>query len=189
MPSDVGIINLGLGKFASVRIRRLDPANTDLEVLCKEGYPQWRGSELSKRRWVFATIFNYKLVASNYDSEAEFPYTFNLPNDCLRPIREKGTTWQQSKRTLLAKDSELTLDYVRNAKEDEFDPLFVDVLAVRCAIECSPSVTEQRAKKIDLAVEYDRAVAEASRNNAFVIGPESVNGDDAHYPFLTARWE
>lgn len=189
MPSDVGIINLGLAKFASARIRRLDPATTDLEVLCKEGYPQWRGSELAKRRWVFATIFNYKLVASENNDGQEWPFVFNLPNDCLRPIREKGTTWVQSKRKLLSKDSELYLDYVRDAKEDEFDPLFVDVLSCRCAIETSPSVTEQRTKKIDLAVEYNNAVSEAARNNAFVIGPEDVTGDDSAYPFLSGRWQ
>lgn len=188
MPSDVAIINLGIGKYSATRVRRIDPGSTSLESFCGEGYPQWRASELTKRRWVFATVFDYLLTASENDPTRERPYKFLLPNDCLRPIREKGTTWVQSGRALYAYEAELKLDYVRNVDEAEFDPLFIDVLAARCGIETVNHVTESRPKKVDLTFEYDRAVSEAAKQNAFVIGPENVNGDDSAYPFLEARW-
>ncbi len=191
MLSQVAIINNGLGKYSAQRVKRLDPANSPLEVACAQGYPQWRASELAKRRWVFATIFGYVMTASAYDAEAQdgYAYTFPLPTDCMRPFRDKRSTWKQSKRNLLSQDSTLTIDYVRNVTEDEFDTLFNDVLSCRCAMETVTFVTESRVKKADLALEYDQSVGIAAKANAFVIGPEDVNGDDSKYPFLAGRWQ
>lgn len=188
MPSNIGIINLGIGKYSSSKVSRIDPAVTPLEVFCQQGYPTWRQTELAKRRWVFAWVFDYQLTASSNNPDLDYPYTYNLPQDVMRPIREKGATWRQSKRTIQARESDLRLDYIRNVEETDFDPLFVDVLSCRIAIETVAFVTESTAKLDRLRVWYNEAVDAAAAANAFVIGPEAINSSDDQYPFLAARW-
>jgi len=182
------VINLGLGKISSSRVERIDPPGTSLARYVADGYPTWKRTEIAKRRWVFATEHNYLCTRTETLDFGDRPYKFAMANDCLRPIRTKRSEWKQSGRFILSAYEELRIDYIRNATEAEFDPLFVEVLAWRIATECVEYVTQSNTKKADAINLYRDAVAEAGRANAYTIGAEDNTSDDDQYAFLTSRY-
>lgn len=188
MLTDVQIINLGLAGISSSRISRIDPPRTPLEVFVAANYAQQKRSELSKRRWVFATVDNYTLTLNATLTDVEQPYKYILPIDCLRPIRNKDTEWKQRGRSLYSAYPTLKLDYIRNALESEFDPMFNDVLARRIGMDSVEFVTQSNSKKADAKDDYKEAVAEAAKANAFVIGPEDIGSDDSDFSWVTSRY-
>lgn len=188
MLTDVQIINLGLSKIASNRVARIDPAQTPLEAFMASNYKHWKRTELAKRRWVFATEEHYKLtLESSRTDGVDKPHKFALPIDCLRPIRNKTTEWVQRGRYIYSAYNELYIDYIRNASEDEFDPLFDEVLASKVAYESAEYVTQSNAKKELAKAQYDDAIRVAGQCNAFVIGPEDIQADDNDFEWLAGR--
>lgn len=185
--TDVQQINLGLSKIAANRIARIDPAQTQLEAYMASNYPSWKRSELSRRTWVFALEENYKLTLSDTIPDVDKPYKYALPIDCLRPIRSSRTEWRQAGRFLYSAFDVLIIDYVRNVPEAEFDPLFNNVMACRIAYESAEYVTQSTSKKQTALAEYEDAVSEAGKVNAFIKGPQRVAEDDDSFSWLNAR--
>lgn len=187
MLTDVQIINLGLSKIASNRVARIDPAQTPLEAFMASNYKHWKRTELAKRRWVFALVENYALTLETTLTDVDRPYKYALPIDCLRPVREKNTEWVQRGRYLYSGYSTLKISYIRNASEDEFDPLFDEVLASKVAYESAEYVTQSNAKKELAKAQYDDAIRVAGQCNAFIIGPEDIQADDSEFEWLAGR--
>lgn len=191
----VQIVNIGLSKIASSRISRLDPPQSSLERFISAGYDHWKRSEITKRRWVFATEDDVPL-AKVADPSSDPPvdrddgrnYQYSLPVDCLRPVRTKYTEWKQSRRYLYSAYDNLKVTCVFNVDESEFDPMFVEVLAGRIALESVEYVTQSNTKKADTKSLYDTAVMEAAKTNAFITGPEDVTSGDEGFAFLTGRY-
>lgn len=188
MFTNVQIINLGLSKIASSRVSRIDPPVSPLERFEAEGYEHWKRSELTKRRWVFATEDDYTLTRTETLENVDRPYKFQLPVECLRPIRQRRTEWKQRRRYIYSAYDTLRISMIMNVDEVEFDPLFVEVLACRIALESVEYVTQSNTKKADAEALYRAAVDEAARANAFVIGPEDIAEDDSDFPFITSRF-
>lgn len=195
MFTQVQIANIGLSKIASSRISRLDPPQSSLERFIAASYDHWKRSELTKRRWVFATEDDYTLAKVGDPNSTPAisrtdgrNYKYSLPVDCLRPVRGKRTEWKQSRRFIYSAHDNLKVTYIVNVDESEFDPLFVEVFAARIALESVEYVTQSNTKKADTKSLYDLAVTEAAKANAFIIGPEDVVSDDEDFPFLTSRY-
>jgi hypothetical protein len=178
MLTDVQIINLGLAKLAATPIKRIDFPVTPIESYMASNYPQWRRQELAKRRWVFALEYEYPLTLNDTLPDSAKPYKFGLPIDCLRPIRGRGTEWEQRGHYLYSGSDTLKLNYVKNVPESEFDTLFNEVLACKIAVESCDYITQSNTKKESLKEDYKTALMEAARNNAFVIGPENIHNDE-----------
>lgn len=191
MTTRLTILNLALGKLSPSRIRHDNPPRTDLETYMVGHYDVWKHTELTKRRWVFASVYEEPLTLSEtltsnpHDGRK---YKFALPNKCLRPVRTKYTEWTQHGKFIYSTGSKLSLTYVKDVPENEFDPLFVDVLASWIAIQACQYVTESNTKLQLKREEYRYAVAEAGKVNAFIRGPEDIQEDDGDFSFLTARY-
>lgn len=188
MYTNVQIINLGLTKIGSARISRIDPPVSSLEKICAEGYPQWKRSELTRRRWVFATEAYYKLTQVDEVPGIEQPYKYSIPVDCLRPIREKRTEWTQRGKFIWSSCQDLRISYIKNVEEKDLEALFVDVLATRIALECVEAVTQSNTKKADVEALYQQSVNNAGQVNAFVRGPEDIQEDDNDFSFIYSRY-
>lgn len=188
--TDLQIINLGLGKISSSRVRNINPPTTPLERHVAEGYQHWRRSELQKHRWVFATVDDYALTQSEIlDETRDYrKYKYDLPVDCLRPVRFQGADWKQRGRALYDRGDTLTIDYIADVPESEFDPLFVEVLACRVAMESVEYVTQSNTKEVNAVAKYDEAVSTARQNNAFIVGSEAIGADDYSFPFIADRY-
>ena len=187
MFTKVQIVNLGLSKIAASTISRIDPPQTSLERFVAGGFEHWKRSEIAKRRWVFATEDHYALAKAEEIEGAEKPYKYSLPVDCLRPIRGKYAEWKQRRRYIYSTQDNLRISYVVNVDESEFDPLFVEVLACRIALESVEFVTQSNTKKADAKALYDEAVIAAGKANSFIRGPEDVTDEDVE-PFIRARY-
>lgn len=206
MLTDVQIINIGIGKIASNRINSITPARTPLEQFVAYGYPHWKRSELTKRRWVFATVDNYNLTLTDQPpplpappsmpdpgfvpnplNGVTKPYGFTLPNDCLRPVRGAQTEWKQRGRKLWSGYKCLRISYIADVKEDQFDPLFNDVLAWRIAQESVEFVTQSNTKSQKADAGYAEAVMEAAKANSFVIGPEGIQCNDEDFEWVSGH--
>ena len=190
MYTRVGIVNLGLAKLGSARVSRLDPATSQLERHVASGYDHWKRSEIGKRRWTFARVANYKFpkLAENDKTFDGKPYKFELPSDMVRLTKTKTGRYERAGSFLYSGYSDLRDDYFRNVDESELDPLFAEVLACRVALECVEYVTQSNTKKSDIASEYAAAVRDASKANAFEIGPENISDEDDQYALLNARF-
>lgn len=186
--TDVQIINNGLSIISSNRIQRINPPRTPLELFMVDNYAQWREEELTKRRWVFATEDQYTLTLSTTLTGVDRPYVYDLPADCLRPIRDNTTEWKQRGRTLRSAYSTLSIDYVRKADTADFDPLFRGVLAARVAMGSVEFVCQSTTKGQKAEKAYDKAVEAAAAVNAFIIGPEETASDDSSFSWLGARY-
>jgi hypothetical protein len=183
MPTMKEVCNQGLGKIGASRVVNLTPPVSTLEVKCATEYPQWKASELRKRRWVFATnlvplgaLLNPAPTGAMTDGRT---FIFALPGDCLRPIRPKNCSWVQRGEFLYDFQSVINLEYVANKLDSDLtDPLFVDVLACRIAAECAELATQSPGKKQFAMSQHQAALDEAGRLNAFVIDPHETGGDD-----------
>lgn len=177
MVSDVDIVNIGLGKLAASRISVLNPPVTPIERFVGELYPELRRRELSLNRWNFALEYRTLTKVGAPAGDAEKPYAYMMPNDAIRPIRTKNTEWDQIGKFLYSAYSENfpAVQFVIDKPEGDFDPLFVDVLACRVAIECAEYTTQSNKKKEAAMIMYDAALDAALRVNAVVKGSESFN--------------
>lgn len=190
MPTMKEICNQGLGKIGSSRVNNLTPPVSAIEVKCAGEYPQWKSSELTRRRWVFATT-TIRLdalpttVTSYLDNRT---YKFDKPGDILRPIRRKNTSWVQRGQFFYNTINTLDLEYIRLVPDNELtDALFVDVLAARVGWECAELVTQSPARKRDAYAYYKNCLDEAGRSNAFILDEDETGGDDNAYTWDTAR--
>lgn len=195
MTTAVKVINLGLSKIAASRVSSIEPPKSNLERYMADNYPEWRDAELSARRWRFAMEYKAltldgELLAASTDK----PYRYLMPNDCLRPVRRKGDEWEQHGRFLYSNQNTLTVVCVVRKSENEFDPLFVEVLACKIAYESCEYVTQSNQKKEDAERAYDKAVVRAAKVNAFLTGAEAVSdestsaADASAFSWVTDRY-
>lgn len=185
-----GILNQGVRLLGSYNINSINPPSTPLERQCAGGYPQWRDSELTRRRWVFSRRFATLTVqGSAPNAIASHPLAFDLPADCLAPVRKRGDQWIQQGRKIYTACSVLELEYKARIVETDFDVLFNDVLACRVAYELCEWVTQSNVKKADCVQFYKDAVKIAAANNALIIGAEdSVHEVDSQDEWVNARY-
>lgn len=183
------VINLGLGKIAASRIVSLSPPKSAIEKHCAEGYPVWRDNELEIREWYFA-IEHAQLTlspATEVNVGDGRTYRFAVPNDMLRPIRDKLTRWEQRGRFIYSASNALVLPYIARRPESDWPSLFVDVVACRVAMECTEYATQSNSKGERADVKYKNAVSVAARANMFVQGPADVRVDDSNDEWIMAR--
>lgn len=188
MFSKVQIINLGLAKIASSPVSRIDPPQTSLERHVAAGYEHWKRTELAKRRWVFALEDGVQLALVEQFDDRDYAYKYAIPTEALRPVRLKRSEWKQRGRYVYSNEESIRVTLIMNVDEADFDPLFVEVLASRIALESVEYVTQSNTKKADVEALYQAAVADAARSNAYVVGPEDYGSDDNDFPFITERF-
>ena len=190
MPTAKDIINGGLGKIGASRVNSITPPVSVIESLAAAGYPKWKRSELRKRRWVFATvkakIFPTTTVADFGDN---LSYTYNVPGDMLRPIRDNQTEWVQRGQTLYSRRSDfIILEYIADKPDNALtDPQFIDLLESRIAMELAEPATQNPGKRRDAVVMYKDALTEAARLNAFILDPQPNDNDDTDFDWVMAR--
>lgn len=198
MTTAVKIINLGLTKIAaSKRVSSIEPPRSNLEKEMAENYPHWRDTELTRNRWYFSTEYvqltqDASWTPGNNDTEQARPYRYKVPNDGLRALREKDTDWVQRGTYLYsAIQSAITVLFILRKSEAEFDPLFIEVLACRVALDANELVTQSNTKFENRERWYKDALDEAARASAMVRGPVDLVGPDSKpesYEWTSARW-
>lgn len=185
------VINLGLGKIAASRIVTLTPPKSPTEKHCADGYGVWKADELEKRTWYFSLTYAQLTASPLLNTDPVVGdgrvYKFAVPNDCIRAIRDKYTTWEQRGKFIYSFEDNMVLTYIANKPEGDWPPSFINVVACRVALESVEFATQSNTKDDSAQQKYDRALRDAARSNAYVIGDQDVRLDDYNDEWTNAR--
>lgn len=188
------ICNLGLKKIAASSVSSLEPPRTPIEKHCYDGYPHWKRTELTKRRWVFATPMiqltqeGPVLEGAMLEVMCGRKYRYALPENVIRLIRNARTEWVVREEFVYSAYDQLIVEAIVDQPEAKFTSDFAEVLACRVAMESVEFATQSNTKTGTAVDLYRNAINEAGKNNAFVIGSEQINEPDDESDWLNARW-
>lgn len=196
MTSEIEICNLALTRIGTGTIVSFEQ-NAKAASLCNLHYPRSRNACLRAHPWNFA-IKKANLAASATAPTFEFERKFSLPTDCLRVIR---TNWEASGsvgtaiygfpgengyagetvpyringRFLETNATEAMIEYVAEITDtNQFDELFVDLLAQRIAAEICMALTDNASATKQMWDIYAVKLAEARLTDAMEGTPREV---------------
>lgn len=146
--SETDLCNMALGRIGASRISDFDDTSESSPqmVHCRLHYEQTRDALLRSHWWRFAR--GRKQLSQNAtDPDFEWDYAYDLPNDFLRlwikPFEDNNAglhntrySFSMEGKQLLSNEDELYLRYIKKVTDvTEFDPLFVEVLALKLALK------------------------------------------------------
>lgn len=179
MTSAVDICNRALQKLGESPITSLTE-DSDRARECNRAYEAVRDAELRSRPWNFART-RVELAASSTPPAFGYANAFPLPSDFLRLYPGNTVSdWQIESGSILTDDAApLQIVYIRREEDpNKYDPLFREALAAKLAVEMAERLTQSGQKRQLAIAEYDRAIQDAGRLNAFervsVEPPEDV---------------
>jgi len=182
--SKVSIANRALTKLGEERILLLSDDTKPARTL-NAMFDDVRDAELRRHRWRFAiarTSLSALVEAPAWGYTRQFP----LPSDYLSLVQvgevyvrasSKGqASWSvEGGRILTNMEAPLKIRYV--ARVDNYglyDPLFVEVLACKLALESCETLTQSNTKYQSVAEAYTFAVREAVRQSAIENPPDEL---------------
>jgi hypothetical protein len=192
MAASIEVVNRALTLIGVERIVSIDDDSKAARA-CKSQYDMTRLSELRANRWAFA-MRRAQLGALAAAPLFGFNLAYPLPTDCVR-VDFVGefyagvslTDYRNTDESLFAVEGReiltdlpapLDLRYVADVENvQEFDPLFVDALAHRLAIDVCEDLTQSSGKKDGVARAYGMIIQRATRVNAIERPPEPLADD------------
>lgn len=211
--SAVDVVNLALVKLGSQLVTNLDAPVTPLEQRAALVYPHLRDRELSLRRWRFAlrrarmqaiptadvtgptidtTLVTLDETLDEVLTDLLPPdglFYAKLPDNCLRPLRDDSSCWEEEGRYLLTPESgPFRLLFIARVTEEQFTPTFAEALSAKVAEQLAEFLTQSNEKKDRAQAMYSDAVREAKLINAYDTGAEAIMYSDASSSFLTGRY-
>lgn len=187
--SEVSICNSAMQKLGAKRITALSEDSRNARE-CNACYTTLRDKLLRKHPWKFA-IKRASLTPHATAPISDFLYAFPLPADCLRLLlpERQNLDWQREShegaQAILTNDGDsIDIRYVyRVTDPNQFDACFVEALASLIAAQTCEVITQSNEKKSDAKDDYNLAIAEAKKTNAF----EAEAQDPAPSSWETAR--
>lgn len=192
MAASIEVCNRALTLIGCERVVSIDDDNKGARA-CKAQYDMTRLSELRANRWAFA-MKRAQLAAIITAPLFGFDLAYPLPTDCVRvdfvgdyyvgvSLSDYRTSDEsafaiEDRQILTNLPSPLNVRYVANVQNvQNFDPLFVDALSHRLAIDICEEMTQSTSKKAGVAQEYMLIVSRATKVNAIERPPEPMPDD------------
>lgn len=192
MPSNVDIVNLALTKLGANRITTMTDDLEQARVM-NAIFDMVRDGELTDHNWSFAAK-RAMLPALTETPLFGYDFLYELPSDCLSVVRVADWSrpwlnqgwhgWRQSDVGLyrlqsrrIETDIASPLPLLYNARiEDpnQFDPLFVQALAYRLAMETCDKITQSNTKMQLVAQGYSQAITRAIKNDSIQEPPSPM---------------
>jgi hypothetical protein len=177
MASDVDICNLALNLLGAESIQNISPPDdNDRAKACAAFFPQSRDAVLRAHEWRFAIRRQELNKDTPPNPISGYAYQYVLPTDpyCLRVLDlndDDTLDWVVEGRRLLTDESTAKIKYVSRVTDTGyFDPLFVDALAARLAMDLSMVITKSQKVLQAMATLYDYRIAEAKAMNVIEDG-------------------
>lgn len=170
MLNETEICNRALAKIGERPIADLSDDTTAARA-CRAIYAVARDAELSAHAWMFATA-RASLPASATAPEWGWQRSFPLPSDCLRLLTVRGGDrpglYELENRAVVTNlPAPLRVRYVRRVTDSlSFDPMFVEALACRIALELAERITQSTSKRQLAQGEYRAAITAARQANS-----------------------
>jgi len=185
--SQVDIANRALQKIGAARIDSFDEGTREANAV-KACYESVRDSELQRNLWTFS-IRRASLAADTATPAFGRSYQYSLPADYLRkapydrfsaPMPDDALF--EGRKVLTDYAAPLEIVYVSNAESEEtYDPLFVEALAARLAVEICEELTQSTSKRADLSNDYLFHISQAKSANSIQAGPKTPEVDEWVY--------
>lgn len=184
MASKVSIANRALTKLGGDRLLLLSDDTQEGRTL-NSMFDDVRDAELRRYRWKFA-IKREELVALASAPKWGYQYQYPLPADFLAlvqvneryviPRDKSAAPWSvEGGRILTNYPAPLRIRYVARIENTGlYDPLFVEVLACKLAVEACEALTQSNTKLEALQAAYDFALSEAVRQDAIENPPDQL---------------
>lgn len=161
--SILDICNLALAHLGEGAITALED-DTVAARACALHFPTVRDALLRARRWNFAQT---RAVLSLLADAPAFgwDYQYSLPADCLRVLEVNDSEFGDvvseefiiEGRAILTDASAVNLVYTKRVDDvAQFDPLFVEALAVKLAIKLTESIRGTTGKTAELVQMFER---------------------------------
>lgn len=168
MSSAATVVNIGLTALGDPTLIVTLDDNTKTANLAKKIYDPLRKAELRAHPWNFARK-RVKVAKDATNPAFGYSYRYLKPADFVRLVTtEDQTDFQIEGDYILSDDSSpIELIYISNVTDvSKFDPLFMQALGLRLAIDLSPHLTNSGTKRERLKEDYRDVVSEARRTNA-----------------------
>lgn len=184
MASKVSIANRALAKLGEDRILLLTDDNKAARTL-NQMFDDVLDAELRKSRWKFS-IARDSLSALVAAPAWGYSYQYPLPSDFIGLVQVNDTyvrsgTSQQAMWSVEAGHiltnlvAPLKVRYVQRVTNPGlFDPLFVETLACKLAMEACETLTQSETKFTRVAEQYKQSLMEARRQDAIENPPDEL---------------
>lgn len=182
MATAVDICNSALIKLGCDPINSLTEDNIRAKI-CNARYSILRDEMLRAHPWKFAR--KRITLSPTVDAPAfEYESAFQLPSDCLRPfiVNKNRCDWIQEGPYVLSNESEIEMVYIARVSESQFDSSFVEVLALRIAMDICYKITQSNPRAQEVKAEYLVMLADArsfsaqsGRQENYLTSDEYVN--------------
>ncbi len=167
MVSTVDICNLALDELGEAAITALDEGSP-VANLCARNYAPARDQVLRSHPWNFA-VARRRLARLSAAPDFGFAYAYQRPTDWLRTISvhagEGGTdavAYRMEGDRFLSDAADLYLRYIARIEDpNQYDPLFVDALAMRIAARLAKAITQSTGEKERIEAVYRDALRKA----------------------------
>lgn len=158
--SEVDICNSALDLLGVGRSIVSFTDGTGLANTLRRRYPISRDTVLRMHEWNFA-IQRANLPQLEEGPVSGYSYQYQLPTDpyCLRVLcmtNVIGAEYRIEGRRLLTNVNECSIKYISQVTDTtKFDPLFIDVLAVRIAADVAYKITQSRFIAQNMKAEFE----------------------------------
>jgi hypothetical protein len=166
--SELNIKNLALAKVGDYYINSTSEESKAAREVNRVYEPS-RDFLLRSFNWSFA-ITRIELAQLGTDPDFEYDYQYQLPSDYLKMVKLYSTTSNYSieGQKILTSDDELYLKYVSRVEDPTFfDPIFLEALVLKMAIDLAIPLANNRTLKETLMVEYQAVIRQARMVDAF----------------------
>lgn len=196
MTSEVEICNLALTRLGHLPITALNEGTKPADR-CALHYPMCRDALLRAHPWNFS-IRRATLALDAVTPNHEYSHRHTLPNKCLKVIRTEweaggassssvygfpgvhgydaeAAPYRIEGRYLLCNSEVARIEYIEKVTDpNQFDVLFVDVLAQRLAAELAVAFTDTQSMAKSMWEIYQSKLMEARSTDAQEGTPRSV---------------
>lgn len=184
MASKVSIANRALTKLGADRILLLTDDTQQARVM-QSMFDDVRDAEIRRHHWKFA-IKRASIPALVASPVWGYQYQYPVPMDFLglvqvnqiycRSVRKGTAPWSVEGGNILTDlAAPLNVRYVARIENyGTYDPLFVEALACKLALEAAESLTQSSSKKQAAMEEYKFALSEAKRLDAMENPPDEL---------------
>lgn len=182
MASKVSIANRALTKLGAERVLLLEDENQQARVM-KSMFDEVRDAEIRRHRWKFA-IKRAELMALADGPLFGYRNQFPLPSDYIGLVQVGEhyvrlgvqAPWSVEGGNILTNlEAPLRIRYQwRVDNPGLFDPLFVEVLACKLAMEACETLTQSGSKYQAAAEAYQFALREAVQQDAIENPPDEL---------------
>ncbi len=194
MASEIYIMNRAASKLGADRFTDRSDTNSKAASEIDACFDSVRDAELRAHTWRFSLA---RAALSPLVTVPPFGFTleYQLPTDCLRVIQVGDYYWTslsdyrgtdespysvEGRKLLTNLPAPLNIRYVRKMDDtdaEQFDGIFVELLACRVAIETCEAITGSTSKKDSLAADYKDRLMEALQANDLEIPPTAPPDD------------